>query len=84
MWRTGGRPGPGRWITASFAPLKKTYDGRSIRARPKEPNPLWTRAWDALLAAAVLFAVWRLGSFILGPKNGPCNEKGRGSSCRGP
>lgn len=55
---------PGRWITASFAPLKKSYDGRSIRARPQAPNPLWTRAWDALLAAAVLFAVWRLVSFI--------------------
>jgi len=55
---------PGRWITASFAPMKKTYDGRSIRARPKPANPLWTRAWDALLAAAVLFAVWRLVSFI--------------------
>ena len=55
---------PGRWITASFAPLKKGYDGRSIRAKPRPGNPLWTRAWDALLAAAVLFAVWRLVSFI--------------------
>ncbi|HEV6965648.1 ABC transporter permease subunit [Roseateles sp.] len=55
---------PGRWITASFAPLRKTYDGRSIRARPRAPNPLWARAWDALLAALVLFAIWRLVSFI--------------------
>ena len=55
---------PGRWITASFKPLRKTFDGRSIRARPKAANPLWTRAWDAVIAALVLFAVWRLVSFI--------------------
>ncbi|MDR7298727.1 NitT/TauT family transport system permease protein [Pelomonas aquatica] len=55
---------PGRWITASFAPLRKTYDGRSIRARPQPPNPLWARAWDALVAALVLFAVGRLVSFV--------------------
>lgn len=55
---------PGRWITASFAPMRRTYDGRSIRARPQAAHPLWTRAWDALLAALVLFAVWRLVSFI--------------------
>ena len=55
---------PGRWITASFRPLRKTFDGRSIRARPKAANPLWTRAWDAVIAALVLFAVWRLVSFI--------------------
>jgi NitT/TauT family transport system permease protein len=55
---------PGRWITASFAPLKRNYDGRSIRAKPQPPNPLWARAWDALVAALVLFAVWRLVSFI--------------------
>lgn len=55
---------PGRWITASFAPLRKTHDGRSIRARPRPANPLWARAWDALVAALVLFAVWRLVTFI--------------------
>ena len=55
---------PGHWITASFALLKKRFDGRSIRARPQPANPLWTRAWDALVAALVLFAIWRLVSFI--------------------
>jgi NitT/TauT family transport system permease protein len=55
---------PGRCITASFAPLRKTHDGRSIRAKPRTPNPLWVRAWDALVAALVLFAVWRLVGFI--------------------
>ncbi|MBW8846670.1 MAG: ABC transporter permease subunit [Burkholderiales bacterium] len=57
---------PGRWITASFRPLRKTFDGRSIRARPRVPNPLWARGWDAIVAALVLFAVWRLVSFIHG------------------
>ncbi len=55
---------PGRWITASFRPLRKSFDGRSIRSRPRAANPLWTRAWDAVIAALVLFAVWRLVSFI--------------------
>jgi len=55
---------PARWLTASFRPLRKTYDGRSLRAKARAPNPLWGRAWDALVAALVLFAVWRLVSFI--------------------
>ena len=61
-----GRVGewPARWITASFKPMRRSYDGRSIRARAQPANPLWTRAWDALVAALVLFALWRLVSFI--------------------
>ena len=55
---------PGRWITASFVHFRKRFDGRSIRARAEAPNPLWSRAWDALIAALVLFAIWRLVSFI--------------------
>ncbi len=55
---------PARWITASFRPLRKGYDGRSIRAKPRPANPLWTRGWDAFIAALVLFALWRLVSFI--------------------
>ncbi|MCE4553667.1 ABC transporter permease [Roseateles cellulosilyticus] len=55
---------PGRWITASFATFRKRYDGRSIRAKPQPPNPLWGRVWDALIAALVLFAIWRLVRFI--------------------
>ncbi|MCY4753087.1 ABC transporter permease [Pelomonas aquatica] len=55
---------PARWITASFRPLRKTYDGRSIRAKARPANPLWTRGWDALIAALVLFALWRMASFI--------------------
>jgi NitT/TauT family transport system permease protein len=55
---------PGRWITASFVHFRKRFDGRSIRARAEPPNPLWSRAWDALIAALVLFAIWRLVSFI--------------------
>jgi len=55
---------PGRWITASFRPMRLRFDGRSVRAKTAPPNPLWGRAWDALLAALVLFALWRLVSFI--------------------
>lgn len=55
---------PARWITASFRPMRKTYDGRSIRAKAKPANPLWARGWDALIAALVLFALWRMMSFI--------------------
>ena len=40
-----------------------SYD-EVLRARAEAPNPLWSRAWDALIAALVLFAIWRLVSFI--------------------
>lgn len=55
---------PARWLGASFRLTRRRFDGSSIRARVKPVNPLWERGWDALLAALVLFAVWRLGIFI--------------------
>ncbi|MDC8784370.1 ABC transporter permease [Roseateles koreensis] len=55
---------PARWLAASFRYTKLNYDGTSIRARAKPVNPLWERGFDAILAALVLFAVWRLVSFI--------------------
>ncbi|PTT91818.1 sulfonate ABC transporter permease [Pelomonas sp. HMWF004] len=55
---------PARWLTASFTPLRRRFDGRSIRARAQPGNPLWPRLWDALIAALVLLALWRLVSFI--------------------
>ncbi|MDI4633727.1 ABC transporter permease subunit [Pelomonas sp. V22] len=55
---------PAALLEHSFQMTRRRFDGRSIRARPQAANPLWSRAWDALLAAAVLFAIWRLGSFI--------------------
>jgi NitT/TauT family transport system permease protein len=55
---------PGRWLTASFAMTRLRFDGTSIRARPKPVHAGWGRAWDALLAALVLFALARLLGFI--------------------
>ncbi|HEY1394311.1 MAG TPA: ABC transporter permease subunit, partial [Methylibium sp.] len=53
-----------RQLERSFALFKRDYDGTSIRARDPEPNPTLARAWDAILAAVVLIAIWRLASFI--------------------
>lgn len=55
---------PARCLGASFRLTRLRFDGSSIRAKPREVNPLWSRAWDALLAALFLFAVWRLAVFI--------------------
>ncbi len=43
---------------------RRPFDGTSIRARPRLPSPRLQRTWDALLAAAALFALWRLGIFV--------------------
>lgn len=40
------------------------YDGTSIRARAKAPDPRWTRIWDSLLAAAALLATYKLVVFV--------------------
>lgn len=55
---------PGLALGRSFAWTRRRYDGSSIRARAPQPHPLWGRVIDAVLAAAVLLAVWRLVSFI--------------------
>lgn len=55
-----------RLFGRSFMLFRRNHDGTSIRARAKPANPLWARAWDALVAAAVLLAVWQLVSFIRG------------------
>ena len=55
---------PDMFLTRSFGWFRQDYDGTSIRARAVAYNPLWSRAWDALLAALVLFAAWRLLEFI--------------------
>ncbi|WP_372526422.1 ABC transporter permease [Piscinibacter sp.] len=52
------------WLERSFLVFKRDYDGTSIRARAKPPNAALSRAWDAVLAAAVLLAVWKLLGFI--------------------
>ncbi len=53
-------------LERSFAVFKLRFDGTSIRARPRALSGHWSRVWDAFVAALVLFAVWRLGSFIHG------------------
>lgn len=55
-----------RLFGRSFMLFRRDHDGTSIRARARPVNPLWARAWDALVAAAVLLAVWQLVSFIRG------------------
>ncbi len=56
------------WIVARFERsllvFRRRYDGTSIRARAGPPNSAWARAWDALIAAAVLIAVWQLVWFV--------------------
>ena len=50
----------------SFRVFHRHHDGTSIRARARPASSGWTRAWDALLAAAVLLAVWHLVTFVRG------------------
>ena len=40
------------------------YDGTSIRARAKAPDPRWSRVWDSLLAAGALLATYKLVVFV--------------------
>jgi len=44
--------------------FKRQHDGTSIRSRNTPSSPLLTRAWDAVVAACVLIAVWQLVNFI--------------------
>ncbi len=53
-------------LERSFSVFRRRHDGTSIRARAQPASTGWTRAWDALIAAAVLIAIWRLVSFVQG------------------
>jgi len=44
--------------------FRRDYDGTSIRARAYSPSSTPERIWDAVVAAAVFYAVWTLGHFI--------------------
>ena len=61
---------PDVFLSRSFGWFRRDFDGSSIRARPQAVNPIWARAWDAVLAAAVMLALWRLGVFIFGEVGG--------------
>jgi len=66
--RTGRVQALGGWtvrqLERTLLVFRRPFDGTSIRARPRSIPVSRQRAWDALLAAAVLFAVWRLVSFV--------------------
>jgi len=51
-------------LERSFRVFKRNYDGTSILARARPPTGAFSRAWDAVIAAAVLLAVWQLIRFV--------------------
>ena len=53
-----------RLLERSFSVFRLPFDGTSIRAHRQPGSKALERVWDAVLAAAVLIAVWQLGSFI--------------------
>ncbi|HET9644391.1 MAG TPA: ABC transporter permease subunit [Burkholderiaceae bacterium] len=55
-----------RQLERSLLVFRRPYDGTSIRSRPRGIPATFERAWDALLAAGVMFAIWRLVSFVHG------------------
>lgn len=56
------------WLWATLARalawFPRHHDGTSIRARQTAFDPIWERAWDAILAAGGLIAVYQLFVFI--------------------
>jgi NitT/TauT family transport system permease protein len=48
----------------SFTYFRRHHDGTSIQSRQRPPSATLERAWDAVLAALILFACWRLATFI--------------------
>ncbi|SCK59562.1 NitT/TauT family transport system permease protein [Variovorax sp. HW608] len=60
-----------RMIIGAMQPLERAlvlfrldFDGTSIKARPRPPDPAVARVWDATIAAAVLLALFWLMRFI--------------------
>jgi NitT/TauT family transport system permease protein len=51
-------------LERSFRVFKRDHDGTSIRARQGPENSTLSRTWDAVVAAAVLFAIWELITFV--------------------
>jgi NitT/TauT family transport system permease protein len=66
--RTRATQGIAHWavrqLEHSLIVFRRPFDGTSIRARRRTAPASLQRAWDALLAAAVLWAIWRLVSFV--------------------
>ncbi|HEX8978421.1 MAG TPA: ABC transporter permease subunit [Parasulfuritortus sp.] len=53
-----------RMLERSFSRFRLQYDGTSVRARPQAQSAAAQRIWDAVIAAAVFYAVWTLVHFI--------------------
>jgi NitT/TauT family transport system permease protein len=53
-----------RLLERSLAVFRLSYDGTSIRARPDQKSAAPQRFWDAIIAAAVFYAVWTLVHFV--------------------
>jgi NitT/TauT family transport system permease protein len=53
-------------LERSLLLFRRRFDGTSILARSRPASSSVQRAWDAVLAAGVLFAAWRLFEFIHG------------------
>ena len=54
----------GALLERSFSAFRLPFDGTSIQARPQERSSTPERVWDAILAAAVFYALWTLIHFI--------------------
>jgi NitT/TauT family transport system permease protein len=66
--RTRGMQSFCHWASRRFERLlvafPRAYDGTSVRALPRAAPAALGRAWDAVVAAAVLLAIWELLRFI--------------------
>jgi len=51
-------------LEGSLVWFRRHHDGTSIRARPRIASATWTRAWDAVIAAAVMVALYHLVRFV--------------------
>jgi NitT/TauT family transport system permease protein len=51
-------------LERSFTVFRRQHDGTSIQARGKALRPRGERLWDAVVAGAVMFALWWLIRFI--------------------
>ena len=66
--RTRGTQALGAWLVGqlerTLVLFHRRHDGTSIRARPRATTWPVQRAWDALIAAVVLYALWSLLRFV--------------------
>ncbi len=53
-----------RLLERSLTLFRRSYDGTSVKARPQQRSTTPQRVWDAVIAAAVFYAVWTLINFV--------------------